>query len=105
MALGIEGASIGFDANNVQTALNNLNTKVIEETVDKMNGSMDNLRTQVSSVWVGQSAENFKANMEADKNKIIEALHSTYQILESEMYQIVEKMAEVDHELVKVREN
>ena len=57
MALNIEGATIGFDANNVQTALNNLNTKCIGDAIRKMNDSMSELREYVDSAWVGASAE------------------------------------------------
>lgn len=103
MALNIEGATIGFDSNNVETALNNLNTKCIQDTINKMNSSMSSLREWVDAAWVGASADQFKKNMETDKEKISEALRSTYDILKSEMYQIVNEMAAADAELVKGR--
>lgn len=103
MALNIENATIGFDENNVETALNNLNTKCIQDTITKMNNSMQGLREYVDSAWVGASAEQFKNNMEADKNKIAQSLQDTYDILKSEMYQIVNEMAAADEELVKGR--
>ena len=103
MALTIENATIGFDVNNVETALNNLNTRVIQDTINKMNSSMQTLRDYVDSAWVGESAEQFKKNMEADKSKISDALNATYDILKSEMYQIVNEMSAADHELVKAR--
>ena len=104
MALNIENATIGFDANNVQTALNNLNTKCIQDTIVKMNNSMQSLRDYVDSAWVGVSAEQFKTNMESDKEKISQSLRDTYDILKSEMYQIINEMAAADEELVKGRE-
>lgn len=103
MALNIEGATIGFDSNNVETALNNLNTKVIQDTIVKMNSSMSTLRDYVDSAWVGASAEQFKNNMEADKEKIAQSLRDTYDVLKSEMYQIVNEMATADEELIKGR--
>lgn len=103
MALNIENATIGFDENNVETALNNLNTKCIQDTITKMNNSMAGLREYVDSAWVGASAEQFKNNMEADKNKIAQSLQDTYDVLKSEMYQIVNEMAAADEELVKGR--
>ena len=103
MALTIENATIGFDANNVQTALNNLNTRCIGDAISKMNDSMQSLREYVDSAWVGASAETFKNNMEADKNKVSEALRDTYDILKSEMYQIVNEMAAADEALVERR--
>lgn len=104
MALNIEGASIGFDANNVQAALNNLNTQVIEEAVNKMSSSMSTLRGYVDAVWVGASAEQFKNNMEADKVMITDSLRATFDELRSELFNIVNAMAEADQELVKARE-
>lgn len=103
MALNIENASIGFDANNVQKALGNLNTRVIQDTINKMNQSMSELRDAVDAAWVGASADQFKKNMETDKEKISDALRETYKVLESEMYQIVNEMAAVDEQLVKAR--
>ena len=103
MALNIEGATLGVDANNVQTALNNLNTYCIQETISLMNSSMASLREAVDTAWVGQSAEVFKNNMEKDKETISKALNDTYEVLKSEMYQIVNEMEAADAELVKER--
>lgn len=103
MALNIENATIGFDANNIQEALNNLNTKCIQDTITKMNQSMDRLRTSVDSAWVGQSADIFKENMNTDKESIIKSLNETYENLRSEMYQIANQMAEADSNLVNRR--
>ena len=103
MALSIENATIGFDVNNVETALSNLNTKVIQDTITKMNSSMQKLRESVDAAWVGSSAEQFKTNMESDKDKISKSLQDTYDVLKSEMYQIVNEMAAADEELVKGR--
>ena len=88
---------------NVETALNNLNTKCIQDTINKMNSSMGTLRDWLNSAWVGASADQFKKNMETDKEKIAEALRTTYDVLKSEMYQIVNEMAAADAELVKGR--
>lgn len=103
MALNIDNATIGFDVNNVETALNNLNTRVIQDTINKMNSSMQSLRDYVDSAWVGQSAEQFKANMESDKEKISQSLMDTYDVLKSEMYQIVNEMAAADEALIQGR--
>ncbi len=103
MALNIENATIGFDSNNIETALQNLNTRVIQDTINKMNQSMNGLRGYVDEAWVGASAEQFKDNIESDKKVIAESLQDTYGVLKSEMYQIVNEMARVDQELVKGR--
>lgn len=103
MALTIENATIGFDATNVEGALRNLNTRVINDTIKAMNSSMGTLREAVDAAWVGQSAETFKNNMEADKDSVTKGLEETFEALKTEMYEIVNKMGEADAELVKER--
>lgn len=103
MALNIENATVGFDANNIQMALNNLNTKVINDTIGFMNSKMSELCEWVDSAWVGASAETFKANMEADKEVVIKNLKDTYDVLKSEMYQIVNELQAADEALVQRR--
>lgn len=103
MALTIEGATIGYDENNVQTALNNLNRVVIQDAINEMNSAMDDLYTAVNDAWVGNSAEAFKDNMQYDKNTICTGLNESYQVLENEMNQIVNEMSNVDENLVERR--
>ena len=103
MALQISGADIGADTNGVQTAINNLQVHVIQDTISKMNSSMETLRTSVDEAWVGQSAENFKDNMETDKNTVVDALNETFEGLKSEINQIVSRMGEADEALVERR--
>lgn len=103
MALTIEGATIGFNQDNVATAINNLQVHVINDTITKMNESMASLREYVDNAWVGQSAEIFKENMEYDKNEVFDGLNDAYEQLKAEMYDIVNEMADVDNNLVTRR--
>lgn len=104
MALNIENATVGFDENNVEKSLNNLNVRCIGETIDMMKSSYANLQTAVDAAWVGVSADQFKKNVLSDIEVISQSLQDTYDILRSEMYQVVNEMAAVDAELVKARE-
>ena len=56
MALNIEKATLGYDANNVTDAINSLNTDVIVESETKLRNSLSTLFSAVDAVWVGQSA-------------------------------------------------
>ena len=103
MALTIENASIGFDANNVEKALNHLNSDLIDATIQQMNNSMAELREYVDNAWVGESAETFKANMEHDKDDVTKGLHDAYDALRSAMYEIVNNMQDKDKVLVEKR--
>lgn len=103
MALNIEGASIGFDANNVGQALTNLQTRVIDEANQRMDGKFEEVQDYVNKAWMGESAEAFKDNFFSDKEVVKQALEETHQALKSEMYSIVNAMAEVDQNLVQRR--
>ena len=103
MALTIQGATIGYNANEVQTAINNLNTKVVRETINTMNRKLSDLRRVVDSAWVGQSAEQFKKNMQADVSRISKGLEDAADILQQELREIINKMDEMDQGLVQKR--
>ncbi|MBQ6841578.1 MAG: hypothetical protein IJO63_05665 [Bacilli bacterium] len=105
MALNIENATIGYNANEVQNALNNLNTKCIEDTKSTMRTRMSDLRSTVDAGWVGASADQFKKNMEADKDRICAALDEAFGILKGELTEIVNKMSEMDKSLIAKRGN
>ncbi len=104
MALNIEGATLGYDANNVQAAFNSLNQEVIGETIILLKQGLEKLNQATDQVWVGQSAEQFKKNMQYDADFISERLEETRDILKTELDEIVNKMDEVDQNLVKGRE-
>lgn len=103
MALNIEGATLGYDANNVMAAFNSLNQVVIGETVQKLQQGTAGVRSDVDSVWVGASAEQFKKNIDFDADVISKALYETREVLKGELAQIVIKMDEVDQNLVSER--
>ncbi len=104
MALNIEGATIGYDADNVEKALNNLEVNCINATIDKMNSSMSTLFDAVNAAWVGVSANQFMENMSYDKDQVVQALRETYDVLKGEIDDIVAKMAAMDEDLVEARE-
>ncbi len=103
MALDIHGATFGVDANGISTLENNINVQCIEKTITAMNAGMAALRTAVDNAWVGTSAENFKSNMETDKDAVVDGLHQSYEILKGELEDIAAKMGEVDETLVPKR--
>lgn len=104
MGFNINSATIGYDVNELQQAMNRLDIEVITEATNQMTSAMELLRAQVDAVWAGQSAESFKKNMEHDKNVIIAAMH---QIRDGEikgfMDQIVRNFDEIDQSLVEER--
>lgn len=105
MALDINNASIGYSGDGIETALNNLNTRVIQDAKNLMNSKFGKLEDAVNSAWVGESAETFKKNMRTDIETISKYLDETYETLRNEMYQMVNAMAEADKNSVQLRGN
>ena len=103
MALTIQGATIGVDANGIQQLINNLETHVIQDTISKMNASQAALRDKVDAAWVGQSAETFKNNMETDKGVLEKSLKESFEVLKSELFNIASAIGEEDQSLVQSR--
>ena len=70
-----------------------------------MTAALDILRFEVDKAWVGQSAEQFKKNMETDKALVSSNLEKTYDILEKMIKnQVGGTIQEADENLVKARE-
>ena len=103
MALTIQGADIGFDANEVQAALNDIHTQVIEQAQNDLRIQLSDLDNAVDEIWVGQSAEIFKKNMQTDVEAICQGLSDAYEVLKSEFSQITSSMTEIDANLVQER--
>jgi len=100
MALTLEGASIGVDANGVTALINDINTQVVEETCNKLDSGLGDLHAAVDAVWVGKSAENFKANLETNANNIKQCINDTKEELVAVLNEIVQNFNQMDEELV-----
>lgn len=103
MSLNITSATIGYDQNEIQTALNNLNTKCITETIDLLSKNITNLRTTVDNNWQGSSAESFKNNLETDKKNIAIGLNKTFDIIQGQFAQIISEWDKVDSSIIQER--
>lgn len=103
MALDISGATFGVDANGIQSFINELNTQCIQDTINKMNSGLAELRTAVDEAWVGKSADTFKNNMESDKDSISKALNQSFEVLKAELFDIASKLSESDEGLITPR--
>lgn len=100
MALTIEGAQIGYDANNMQSTLNNIHNNCVERTKTALKTNLDTLRTSVDACWVGASAEKFKDQMQRNVDDICkgldlayESLCSTFKTAQSDMQAVDDSIA------------
>lgn len=103
MALTIEGATIGFDKDNIKTALTNLKTSAIDETKSTMDSRTSEIETWVSDVWIGDSADQFLKNMETDKQNVKKGLDDAYEKLEQRLNKIATEMDDADESIVTER--
>lgn len=101
--LEIENATIGVDQNGVTKALNNMRTNVITETQNAIRKNWEDLQTKVDDAWVGKSAEVFKSNMLSDVNMVNKALDEAFEVLQSELYDLVDQVEEADSTLIEGR--
>lgn len=104
MGLTINNATIGYDIQELQSAINRLNIEVISETMNKMDAGMDKLFQTVDAVWAGKSAIVFKDNMQHDKDSIKKALATIRDdVIASFMQQIVDGFNDIDENIVSER--
>ncbi len=99
MALSIENATFGYDANGLQQAINNLNLKCVTETISAINGGMADLRSSVDAAWKGQAAEKFKTKMEEDADEVSSAIQEAGEALTSSLKTFVSNLADVDNSI------
>lgn len=97
--LGIESATYGYDSNNTQNLINQINIKCVSDTVTAINTGLAELRVAVDQAWVGASAEKFKEKMEQDANAVSKAIEDAGEMCKSTLRSTVSQMAAVDESI------
>lgn len=103
MALTIEGASHGYDENNMVTTLEHVHNNCVQEAKTALRNNLAQLNNSVNDCWVGQSAETFKQNMNHDVEEICKGLDAAYEGLEAEFKKVLAGLSEIDQELIEKR--
>lgn len=103
MALNMEGASIGYDENQMMATLSNVHNNCVIATKSALRTNLAQLRDEVHACWVGQSANTFMDNMEHDVEEICKGLDAAYEGLEAEFKKVLAGLAEIDQQLVDKR--
>ena len=103
MALNIDGATIGYDANSMATTLDHIHNNCVVEAQNSLRTNMATLRESVHACWVGQSANTYLENMQTDVDQIIQGLEEAYRGLEAEFKKALSGLAEIDQQLVDKR--
>lgn len=99
MAVNIDNATFGYDSNQLQKAINNLNVRCITATIASIKTGLSELRGAVDDAWQGQSAEKFKTKMQEDADEIVKSLEEAGDALETSLKSYVSALADVDNNI------
>lgn len=103
MALNIEGASVGYDENSMNSTLNHVHNDCVVSAKNALRQNLSTLRDAVHACWVGQSANNFMDNMDKDVEEICKGLDAAYEGLEAEFKKVLAGLSEIDQNLIEKR--
>ena len=99
MAVNINNATYGYDANNLSHTINQLHLKCVQETISKLNMGLMTVRESVDNAWKGQSAEKFKKTFEEQANEVSKAIEMVGERCSSDLTNFVNSLADVDNEI------
>ena len=104
MALTIEGATVGFDANGLQNLIEQeIKINLIENTTKHLKDNYDTLTEALREIWQGQSEQIFEKNIGVDLVRIVAAIQSAGEQLQTEVTNMGAEVVHADQELVKPR--
>lgn len=103
MALNIEGATVGYDENNMVSTLNHVHNDCVVAAKTALKNNLSKLNDTVNACWVGKSADIFKQNMEHDVEEICKGLDAAYEGLEAEFKKVIAGLSEIDQQLIEKR--
>ena len=70
MSLNIDSSTSGVNASGMKQVVDAIQLKLIDQAISTIDKDIDNIVTNVSSYWVGESAESFKTKIKTDATKI-----------------------------------
>ncbi len=99
MALTIEGATHGVDTGGIAQLINDLKLDMVDNVISSMDKRLATLQTEVDAAWQGTSAEQFKTNMQIDKDNISKLLRDSEEELKKYLYDIANSTTDQDEEI------
>ena len=99
--VNINKSTVGYDQNNFDAMLKTVRANVVKKASDSLESGLKQLQSKVSLCWTGKSADIFKKNMADDVAAICDALDKSYNIFKNEATTVMNKMGQVDQDLVK----
>ena len=99
MALGIDGATFGYDLAGTQAFLRELKASYLDQAAADARNT-DEIFTSIDESWVGQAAEDFKTALNEDGNALSKTLEELYYQLENQINNISASIADIDSGLM-----
>lgn len=99
MALGIDGATFGYDIAGTQAFINELKASYLDTAASDARNT-DEILSTVDESWVGQAAEDFKTALNEDGNALAKTLEDLYYQLENQINNISSSIADIDSGLM-----
>ncbi len=99
MALGIDGATFGYDIAGTQQFLNELRASYLDRAAADARNT-DSILSAVDESWVGQAAEDFKTALNNDGNALSRTLEELYEQLQNQINNIASSIADTDSGLM-----
>jgi uncharacterized protein YukE len=97
MGLDIQTSHIGYDANNLQSLIDKIQTELIIDAINKIMEGVTTLEEHMPDYWVGDSADAFREKLDNDSQKLKLAFEDIYKSLESEIKQMMANVANSDN--------
>lgn len=95
----ISDLQYGYDSQGVDTYLKEIKSIVLTQAADALD-STSGIKSVCESNWEGKARDDFLANLEKDKIHVKSQFHDLYTILEGEIEQIEQAMANKDQTLI-----
>ncbi len=97
--MDFKDASAGVSITGMNQYIDDLNTKVLVDVARVLRNTSE-IQTAVSAGWVGTSADQFIANLDKAKEKMIEQLHNLKETFETQLKGMQSQILEMDQNLV-----
>ncbi len=90
----------GFDSEGVDSYLKEIKSIVLTQAADALD-STSGIKSVCESNWEGKARDDFLSNLKKDKDHVKEQFEELYEILDGEINQVKNAMANKDKTLIE----
>lgn len=95
----ISDLQYGFDSQGVETYLKEIKSIVLTKAADALD-SISGIKSVCEKNWEGKARDDFIVNLEKDKDHVKTQFQELYKVLEGEIEQVEQAMANKDRTLI-----